>query len=305
LAEDESDGPELPPTSKKLSAAIVLLFISVVAAILAACCFILPPTHGGAGMCMAFLALLLFAGFGAAGLAALRSWHESRMKESPQDSGDSTPNLSQRQFRPVERLHLVHDPAYERYLERRAEQQGLPTDPEAYQEGELALLTTAYGVQEAELLVALLRGSDIPAWIEGEHMASWNWHMQLGLNPRGIRIVVPGGRIEDARAALEEHRKAGDELRDQEPPEPSEHGPDYQLYRSAQRLGYLLITGIFDPIAFFLAIRLLRKIRRRMREVGPTADLERARRMAWGIILLAWPLWILLFGAGSAIVAAF
>jgi hypothetical protein len=200
---------------------------------------------------------------------------------------------------------MPEDKDFGRYLERRAEQLGLPTDPEAYQDGGLTVLTTAYDVQEAQLIVALLRNEEIPAWIEGEHMASWNWHMQLGLHPGGIRVMVPLGRLKDAQEALEEQRKSGDELRAMDPPEPSEHGPDYQLYRSAQRLAYLLITGIFDPIAFFLAIRLLRRIRRRVQEAGPSQELEKARRLAWGIILLAWPLWILLFGAGSALVAAF
>jgi hypothetical protein len=79
---------------------------------------------------------------------------------------------------------------------RLADDQGLPTDPEAYQDGGMAVAATALTVVEADLLVAILRGRDIPAWVDAPRAA-------IVAAPAGpVSIVVPLGRLADAQEAL-------------------------------------------------------------------------------------------------------
>ena len=56
---------------------------------------------------------------------------------------------------------MSRDEKYERYLEARAESLGLPTDPEAYQDGGLAEIAAATTVSGADTLVALVRPGDL------------------------------------------------------------------------------------------------------------------------------------------------
>jgi len=90
-------------------------------------------------------------------------------------------------------------------LEKRVDREGLPTEPEAYQDGGLAVAATAETLPDAELLASLLKGEGIPAWVDGPLVASWGVWAQQPLD--GIHILVPQGRLEDAQASLEEHRR--------------------------------------------------------------------------------------------------
>jgi len=198
---------------------------------------------------------------------------------------------------------MADDAGPGKYLEKRAHQLGLPTDPAAYQDGGLAVAEVAPDLQQAELIAGVLRGADVPAWVEGSHMAAWNWHMQLALHPRGIRVLVPQGRLEEARAALRQARQDGAQYRAEEPAEDSAPDPGYPYYRSAQRMAYLLLIGLIAPIVFILALRLLVRIRRQRKMLGLTRDLARARRLGILIAVLACPVWGLFLGAiGIAIV---
>jgi hypothetical protein len=91
------------------------------------------------------------------------------------------------------------DDAYESEIERRAEELGLPTDPEAYQDGGMAGLTTAPTLSEAETLVALLRSEDIPAWVKAP-LATLN----ILSGPAIFEVFVPAGRLSDAQKLLDE-----------------------------------------------------------------------------------------------------
>jgi len=95
--------------------------------------------------------------------------------------------------------------AYHRHVERRARQLGLPTDPEAYQDGGLAVAATAPNLNEAEVLALALNQAGIPAWVPDRATAGWYWHMQYAISPRGMRVMVPLGRLEDAQQVLAEH----------------------------------------------------------------------------------------------------
>ncbi|MCX5675220.1 MAG: hypothetical protein NTX87_09435 [Planctomycetota bacterium] len=205
---------------------------------------------------------------------------------------------------------MSEDRKFDEYLEHRAEELGLPIDPAAYQDGGLAVAATTFGVNDADFLVAMLRASDIPAWVEGAATASWYWHIQFAMHPAGIRVMVPTGRLADAQALLAEHRKegepraaqmqkqAGEEAR--EPEEPDEtaepEDPAYPLYRRARGLAYLLLIGLLAPVVFVLAARLLVQIRRHRHQLGPSPDLARAYRMAMAVIILSFPIWGIFLG---------
>jgi len=192
---------------------------------------------------------------------------------------------------------MPEDKDFGHYLERRAEQLGLPTDPEAYQDGGLAVAATAFGINDADFLVAMLRASDIPAWVEGAAMASWYWHMQFGMHPGGIRVLVPTGRLEEAKAILAGHGRQEPQATpahaaakplvtdpddgEEPPPEVEEaEDPAYPLYRRARGLAYLLFIGPLYPVIFVLVCILLVRIRRQRRRTGNTPHLVKARRIA-------------------------
>jgi len=103
---------------------------------------------------------------------------------------------------------------YARRIERRAEDLGLPTDPEAYQDGGMARVTSFWDLGEAETLVAILRSEDIPAWVNAP-LATLNI-----LGPGGFVVLVPAGRLDDALKAVEEarlaHQATSDESAEQE-----------------------------------------------------------------------------------------
>jgi len=97
---------------------------------------------------------------------------------------------------------LSEEDLYARSIERRAEDLGLPTDPEAYQDGGMAQVATSPNLPNADTLVALLRAKGIPAWVNAPLTT---------LNVVGdfiFSIVVPAGRLDDALKAVEEARLA-------------------------------------------------------------------------------------------------
>jgi hypothetical protein len=96
---------------------------------------------------------------------------------------------------------MPDDPQFEKYLERRAEQLGLPTDPAAYQDGGLAVAGTARNLPEAEVLATMLKANDIPAWVDSPLSALYAQGYQ---RPR-IAVLVPLGRLADAQRIMAEH----------------------------------------------------------------------------------------------------
>jgi len=195
---------------------------------------------------------------------------------------------------------MPEDNDFEQYLERRAEQLGLPTDPEAYRDGGLVVAATAFGINEADFLAAMLHSNGIPAWVEGAGMASWYWHMQFGMHPGGIRVLVPAGKLEEAKAILAEHEKRpappasespthaaakpqvteSDDGQIALPVEDEPEDPAYPLYRRARGLAYLLFIGPLYPVIFVLVCILLFRIRRQRTRAGLTPYLTKARWIA-------------------------
>ena len=90
-------------------------------------------------------------------------------------------------------------------LEQEAERRGLPTDPEAYQNGGVGVAATARTTAEAELIASRLNARNIPAWADQPHVSTWLSHAQFALNPEGVRVLVPLGRLADAKRVIAEH----------------------------------------------------------------------------------------------------
>lgn len=188
---------------------------------------------------------------------------------------------------------MSSDDKYGRHLEKRAEELGLPTDPAAYQDGGLVPAGTAYGINEADLIAAMLRNAGIPAWVEGAGTASWYWHMQFAMHPGGIRILVPMGRAAEAQALVAAHGKTPPEslppeqdgtaaVEEQPPPEEAQEleDPATPLFRRARSLAFLLFIPFTYPVIFVLSCVLLLKIRRQRRLTGATPCLRKARWIA-------------------------
>jgi hypothetical protein len=98
----------------------------------------------------------------------------------------------------------------ESYFERRARQMGLPTDPEAYQDGGLVPVASSSNQMEAEIIASVLNAADVPAWVESPNMAHMLGMANPGLFPEGVRVLVPLGRLEDAKKVLAESRRQGE-----------------------------------------------------------------------------------------------
>jgi hypothetical protein len=108
---------------------------------------------------------------------------------------------------------MPEDKDFDRYLERRAEQLGLPTDPEAYQDGGMTVATGSGILSEAETIVALLRANGVPAWVKAP-LATL-----AVAEPLLFSVVVPVGRMADAQTLLAEHASSP-------PPTPEEAAED-------------------------------------------------------------------------------
>jgi hypothetical protein len=111
-----------------------------------------------------------------------------------------------------------------RYLEKRAEELGLPTDPAAYKDGGLAEAALCMTLSEAEMLVALLRANDVPAWVKSPLSAI------ATASPMIFPVLVPLGRLADARRLLAEKDLAAAEVG----PTP---GEDYDAEETAPEEG--------------------------------------------------------------------
>jgi hypothetical protein len=106
---------------------------------------------------------------------------------------------------------MASDDEYARELEKRAEELGLPTDPAAYQDGGVAVVATAMNLAEAETLTALLKVNDVPAWVKAP-LATL-----MVAEPQMFSVLVPLGRLADARKLIEEHRGAETHPEEEEP----------------------------------------------------------------------------------------
>jgi len=178
------------------------------------------------------------------------------------------------------------DEDYSLRVRKRAEQLGLPTEPEAYQDGGLGVAATAYGVERAEVVASVLRGAGIPAWVEGGATAGWYWHLQFAMHPRGIRILVPNGRLEDAGAVLAQRREIAEEEKRHKPSEePDEKAdPGEGLFRWAKRLFILLFLSatLTAPFVYVASMAILIIACRRLTQAKSAVLLKRAMR--WSMV---------------------
>ena len=93
------------------------------------------------------------------------------------------------------------------YYERRAMRLGLPTEAEAYQDGGLVEASTAPNLSEAEMLAALLNANGVPAWADAPLSSMYS----DGYCRAYIRVLVPMGRLADAKKLIAEHKSGHEE----------------------------------------------------------------------------------------------
>jgi len=143
---------------------------------------------------------------------------------------------------------MPDDKDFDQYLEKRAEQLGLPTDPEAYQDGGLAVAATARNLAEAEALAMYLNSRGIPAWVDSPLSAIYS----VGYIRPAVAVRVPLGRLADAQELLAQHEgKAPDPEGAEEPPAESdseaEEAPEVALEAERPQLRPLprTLVGIF------------------------------------------------------------
>jgi hypothetical protein len=138
------------------------------------------------------------------------------------------------------------DEEYWRELEGRAEQLGLPTDPEAYQDGGLVPAATGINLAQADVLATVLKASGIPAWVDSPLSALYSEGYQ---RPR-IAVLVPLGRLADARRLIAEH--AHHESPPGESPDAPEEAAPTPRRNKARLAASLIILG-FGILEILLA----------------------------------------------------
>jgi len=192
----------------------------------------------------------------------------------------------------------------DRALEKRVEREGLPTEPEAYQDGGLAVAATALTVEEAEVIASILRGADVPAWVNNRHLAGWYWAHQFAMFPDGFQVVVPQGRLADAEAVLAEGRSeaqgTGDPAEEQVDEEMGKE--ESRMVRQALGLAALAVgLGPLAPWVLYRAFKLSSRVAGARRQWWTSRALRRANRWSLAAMFLAtvsfiaW--WGLLFPA--------
>jgi len=75
-------------------------------------------------------------------------------------------------------------------------------------------LTVVGFLQEADVIRAVLESQGIPAQIVGENTTNMFMHMSLALNTKGVRILVPQSRLEEAREAMVVRKRTPEEETD-------------------------------------------------------------------------------------------
>ena len=162
---------------------------------------------------------------------------------------------------------------------------GLPTDAAAYGGGGLAVATMQSYLEEAEVAASVLTCAGIPAWVDGIHMASWCWHYQFAVHPRGFRVFVPAGRLSEAQAALKPDPTSLLEWFGAEPLEREADVAGYRLLRSAGRAGFLAFSGWFWPVALVWACMVLARAHRQRTVAASSPYVVKARRIALFVII--------------------
>jgi hypothetical protein len=71
------------------------------------------------------------------------------------------------------------------------------------QPDDLLPVATAATVEEAEIIRARLEAEGIPAFIPNAATTEWMPHMSIAINPYGVAVIVPAGRLEAARQVLD------------------------------------------------------------------------------------------------------
>ncbi len=143
---------------------------------------------------------------------------------------------------------------------------------------ELAVAVTAATLSEAELLCALLRAEGIDAFVPNSHSTNVLMHASLGLNPRGVQVMVQAEDVEPAKEVLAELRA--------EPDTEVFEAPDNTADQYARSAYYAavcsLIMVLFVPLTFWYYFRAQAAAQRE----APADPQRFHRHMKWAVIMM-------------------
>ncbi|NLF29250.1 MAG: DUF2007 domain-containing protein [Planctomycetes bacterium] len=142
-----------------------------------------------------------------------------------------------------------------------------------------------YSVIEADVVRASLEAAGIRAHVPGVLAANTLSHMAGGLNPNGMKILVPASAADEARELIAAWNESKGRGREDEESDMPDQTPADIWARSAWRAAILTLasTMLFLPLAIYC----LRRARREARAVQPADQphfdrhLARARRTLW------------------------
>jgi len=165
-------------------------------------------------------------------------------------------------------------------LQQRAEHSGQPTEPEAYQDGGLAVAATAENLPDAEIIASALKSEGIPAWTHAPAAASLGiWAYRPA---DGVRVLVPHGRLHDAQAVLERH-KARQEIVEEPTDSHSDDAEDLRFVRQAMALSAAaILVAPVAPYLLYRAFKLSAAIAGARRQWWTSPTLRKAHR--WTLV---------------------
>ena len=125
----------------------------------------------------------------------------------------------------------------------------------------MVVVAVANRLTEADVMRAALEASGIPAYVQNEFTTNWFSHMGLAINPKGVKVFVPRGAIDEARQVLGLDRL---EVPDQAAPpteapdangdRPMEHPPDYYAERAYRAALYTWWFPAIAPMTIYLLL---------------------------------------------------
>lgn len=143
---------------------------------------------------------------------------------------------------------------------------------------DLAVAARASTLSEAEVIRSSLCSAGVDAFIPNEHSTNALMHASMGINPRGVEVLVRAEELEQAKEALADLRSeptAGGEVE-------TENACD-QLARSAYCSAvFSLIVVIFVPLTFWYYLRACASLRNQ----EPTDARLFKRHMKWALVMI-------------------
>lgn len=98
---------------------------------------------------------------------------------------------------------------------------------------------SAGSIIEADVMVSALNAAGIEAYVLNPHVSNTLSHLEVAINPKGVRIVVPSDRLEEAIEIVGQKEVA---------PAPADERSPHEDAVKAMRCTYFMV--LFPPLAF-------------------------------------------------------